>query len=234
MIASHINIKDRLDLLESCLDSLLGQSKLIPVLLSISFASHRLRKAFAVQIKERFETSVTTEGEPFLTIFNHRTTQLAQFKHYDFLMSQELSERYDWIMFCDDDDTYHHQRVEVFYNCLGNRWNAGAEGMKNSHLYESYEYWQYIVSRATFQGFFDDLRAVLPALACESLLRNEYADMLLGTYLKSKRNLATFVLIGQTTELMFRLWVGALRHSSHRPIIRTASRAYCWLLRIAH
>jgi hypothetical protein len=107
IIASHISNPKRIDHLSECLHSLLNQTCPIAIYLSISFENENLQQTFAEIFSKTPEFS-----SPFMYLLI-KPTKTPQMRHmYELLPLIEKS--HNWIMFCDDDDTYEPTRVETF------------------------------------------------------------------------------------------------------------------------
>lgn len=184
LIASHINYKGQLKLLEECLNSLLNQTYKVDILLSISFSNDNYRKFFNSIIKKKF-TSI---------IYNISNKQQYQLEHF-----KKLSihiDKYDFILFLDDDDTYNLDRVEIMINHINNNKGLdvykeigddvkeyienGKTIIKSSKDYN--EYWTFIIKPLILYEFFNLFKD-------DDLLKDKYADVLLRKFLMKKCDL---------------------------------------------
>ena len=109
-IASHISNRNRIPYLQECLRSLISQSSPIPIYLSISFATTEIREETLNQIHP---DAIQSE---YLNI-RVREQKTAQMRHY-FLIHAEIHQLHKWVMFCDDDDTYHPDRTQHFMKTI--------------------------------------------------------------------------------------------------------------------
>lgn len=173
-IASHIYYDNQLDLLNTCLTSLINQTKHSDIFVSISFESNKYRDTFYNTIKHHFST-VT------FTVSKHK---LFQMEHIKLLTLTYLTNtRYDFIFFCDDDDTYDIHRVERFcsfspdddsiphYDCIReNKLGGGNETFT--------EFWNYAVRPYVLHTFFNRISIDT------DILKHNYADMIFRCYLR--------------------------------------------------
>lgn len=104
-VASHIYYIGQNDLLFNCITHLINQTVLPQVYVSISFENDTFRKEFTNSILRRFTTPIT--------IFEYSNKKLFQMEHIHKL-TNKYANKYDLIMFCDDDDTYDKMRIETF------------------------------------------------------------------------------------------------------------------------
>ena len=193
-IASHISKKNRVPYLQECLRSLVAQSVPISIYLSISFASQDIRE----YTLNCLYTDASIIAPEYLNI-RARDQKTSQMRHY-YLLYQEIGQKHDWIMFCDDDDTYHPDRTNIIIQSI----QAAREQIdtinvsrdKTLHqlhlagLYESVsqadhrinrqEYWCYCIRMGLLGRFFD---VVEPALG---ILDDRCCDVLLAEYLRRK------------------------------------------------
>lgn len=112
LIASHINNVKRITYLKTCLDSLLNQTCTCDIYVSIS-CSHRWKKIDNVIEK------YTKMNIHFLISDSIKS----QFQHFHNLLPLVMS--YDLLMFCDDDDTYDINRVDIFKKQYMNKVDNG-------------------------------------------------------------------------------------------------------------
>jgi glycosyltransferase involved in cell wall biosynthesis len=179
-IASHISNEKRIRYLKECLDSLINQTLQIHIYLSISFENIELMKGFKLQIAD-------IVGFPKL-IIKIREQKTPQMRHME-LLHGEFSNKHQWIMFIDDDDTYEKGRVERFAKVLDYCLNLTIkEGDIVTGLYEStfgkdhrehrHEYWCYCVSSEIMRRFFNSLRPY------PDILDNKCCDVLFAEFLR--------------------------------------------------
>ena len=109
-IASHISNINRIPYLQECLRSLVSQTAPIQIYLSISFATNEIREETLNQI---YNDTIQTDH---LNI-RVREQKTAQMRLY-FLIHEEIHQLHQWVMFCDDDDTYHTLRTQQFMQTI--------------------------------------------------------------------------------------------------------------------
>jgi hypothetical protein len=187
IIASHISNPKRIGHLSECLHSLLKQTYPIAIYLSISFENENLQSDFA----EMF--SKTPE---FQSTFMHliiKTTKTPQMRHmYELL--PHIEKKHQWLMFCDDDDTYEPVRSETFLKNIANCLHTVAEQMPDKRfigVYEStfgkdhreqrHEFWCYCIHVNVLQNF---MEKVAPH---SDILNHNCCDVLFGEYLRRMR-----------------------------------------------
>jgi len=191
IIASHISNHNRIPYLMECLNSLRLQSVPIAIYLSISFETVELRRSFT-QIMQ------TEQNQQNLKDFIHvfiREQKTPQMRHIQ-LVHSEMSPEHQWILFCDDDDTYDVKRVEKFAEKIAQYYNNHNNHNKNHNkhnplltgLYEStfgknhrehrHEFWCYCVNRAILGRFLDSLQKY------PDVLENKCCDVLFAEFLR--------------------------------------------------
>lgn len=177
LLPCHIYYDNQLEMLDKCLQSLCVQSKPTDIYVSISFASEIYRTQFSTVLR-KYEN----------VRFKLSQKQKYQMEHIANLL-YEIKD-YDMIMFCDDDDSYHPNRVEVFANvfeltkthCIENdRWFGGVYETSTTKYREAVEYWAYGVPPSFLIEFYDRLKGY------EDLLCNLFADMYLRNFLARTR-----------------------------------------------
>ena len=106
-VASHISNESRIPYLIECLTSLTTQTIPVEVYLSISFVNDKA--------KEKTLNSINNENKILNEHLNIRVREqkTSQMRHY-FMLYQEIHQKHQWILFCDDDDTYHKDRTNYF------------------------------------------------------------------------------------------------------------------------
>jgi len=165
IIASHISLKERIPHLMTCLRSLFDQTIPVTVYLSISFKTDEL-KADVLQ-------RLTEFGGNKHMILKPRDAKTSQMKHISMALT-DVKSTHDWIMFCDDDDTYELNRVEMFMPLL----KKGTAGVFESWVGLSqqqyrYEFWTYCIRPYVLVPFFeflDDQPDILDQSCCDIML----------------------------------------------------------------
>lgn len=182
-IASHFSNLNRISYFIQCLESLMKQTIIIPVYISISFEDENIRKNIIEILKEkRF-----LENHPNIHIFiqNEKTSQMF---HYYYLF-KEVSNKHEWIMFCDDDDTYNEIRVENIIKSISfiqNNYNSSDKiiaGLYESHCNKEHkehrhEYWCYCVNKIIMERFYQIL------IDYPDIINNKCCDILFGEYMR--------------------------------------------------
>ena len=148
VIASHLSNTKRICYLIECLESLLKQTVPISVYLSISFQTQEIKEDF-------LKTNRLSElcSKINLRIEERKTPQMRHF----YLLYPELQRKHNWVMFCDDDDTYEPNRVErISQNIYSGDTQCKQMNKTLAGLYEStfgkdhrehrHEYWCYCVN----------------------------------------------------------------------------------------
>lgn len=100
-IPSHINYNGQIDLLYSCLESLISQTNIPDIYISISFGNDTYKKEFTEKILRNFPKPKY--------LFSKQ--KLFQMEHI-YKLTKNYANNYELIMFCDDDDTYNKNRVQ--------------------------------------------------------------------------------------------------------------------------
>ena len=111
MIASHISNPKRVAYLIECLGSLTVQTITIPVYLSISFENDKIKGELERELES---TGLRSHPSLFFMFQEKKTPQMRHFQVLSNIIEQQ------WIMFCDDDDTYDPTRVENLMNSIDN------------------------------------------------------------------------------------------------------------------
>ena len=184
IIASHISNPKRISHLFECLTSLLNQTIKIPIYLSISFETEELKQAFAMLYSEQanFQTDILS-----IIVKAQKTPQM---RHMEELMVH-IEPKHQWVMFCDDDDTYQPNRVHVFLQNIVNSYFRIQETMPDKQFigaYEStfgkdhkeqrHEFWCYCVHISVLKHFIDRVK-VHP-----DVLDHKCCDVFFGEYLR--------------------------------------------------
>ena len=185
IIASHISNKKRISYLMECLNSLLKQSVPISIYLSISFESKEIHQLFASIYSQQKHLH---NDLIFIWIKPLKTPQM---RHMEQLLPL-IENKHDWIMFCDDDDTYDPNRVliilQTIINCLEQLNCLNYPNKKIAGVYEStfgkqhkeqrHEFWCYCINTFILKRFMNVL--------CNypDILDHKCCDVLFGEYLR--------------------------------------------------
>ena len=192
-IASHVSKPERIPFFQECLLSLIQQSMPICVYVSVSFKNEGLKQTTLEMITQH----ETIKSCGFLNILV-RKDQCSQMQHFNLLL-EETKSRHKWIMFCDDDDTYHKERT---YKVAG-LVTIGLEQLKIhptiqlAGIYEStygkdhrehrHEYWCYCVHRDILTQFYEQLQNN------KDVLEHSCCDVLFAEYLRRKSQNWTYL-----------------------------------------
>ncbi len=175
-IASHIQYDSQTAFLKKCLQSLIDQTKKVEIIVSISFDNTRYKKKFMRRVFKKYKKNVT---------FKFTKERKYQMEHIYNLL--ENFDKYDLIMFCDDDDTYHPQRVECFMN--GYEKGKSDQEEKDINLVGCREYvgkrddsapefWQYGLRPDIIHLFFDRIGDDI------DVLKHNFSDMYFRYFLR--------------------------------------------------
>ena len=229
-IASHISNPVRVNYLQECLRSLISQSAPISIYLSISFANQEIREHALNCIYS--DTSLILPEYLNIRVRDQPTSQM---RHY-LLLYNEIIQKHQWIMFCDDDDTYHPDRTAAFIQTI---YAAGMQieaanasrdvalwQLKLAGLYENvsrvthntqrHEYWCYCIHISLLGRFFE---VVEPA---PGILDDRCCDVLLGEYLRRKSPEWLYA----TIEMPLYNYRVAENHDSVTGVIQSAQHKY--------
>ena len=234
-VASHISKKNRVPYLQECLRSLVSQSAPISIYLSISFASQDIREYTLNCLYA--DTSITLPEYLNIRVRDQKTSQM---RHY-FLLYQEIAQKHDWIMFCDDDDTYQTDRTDRIIqsihaarqqvdsinvsrdNALQTLHMAGLyeNVSQTDHRTQRHEYWCYCIRMDLLGRFFE---VVEPA---PGILDDRCCDVLLAEYFRRKSPELIYVTI-QATLYNYRVEenadsvTGFIQTNQHKYTIQTS------------
>jgi len=182
LLASHISYEHRIPFLVECLESLVKQSLSVPIYVSMSFENRELQEKTVLNV----ESQETILNCPFIKIVC-QPKKTPQMIHFQYLL-EAIGYKHDWIMFCDDDDTYHEDRSLNFAYQIQQAKQNPVDGCKLIGLYEGVtekthreqrqEYWTYCVHKDTIKSFFEKLKGY-PAI-----LADKCCDVLFAEYLR--------------------------------------------------
>lgn len=177
--ASHMDHSMRLDRFKIMIQSWATQTIKIPLCIIMSYETEELKN----QAETLCNEIVRLNADLTLTLFMSKNKR-PQFMHYAKLL-EVLKSRIDmdqhWIMFTDDDDTWHPSRVEAYQKSLL-KATSTMIFLKNVLTSCSIErgqcpdeYVHYIVKVTALEHFMQS--------ADKDLLAHKYADMYLGRFL---------------------------------------------------
>ena len=183
-IPSHIHYEGQIHLLDKCITSLLKQTqKPISIYISISFENDTYKTSFGF-ILYKYES--IKDINIHFEISNQKKYQMEHLHH---LSSYINHNDYDILMFCDDDDTYHTERVEKFveaFNIGQSYANFGGVREYTQLIYDflldsdSPEYWCYGIIPNVIRDFFNFFKG-----KHYTLLQNNFGDMYFKEYLRN-------------------------------------------------
>ena len=172
-VASHIYYDGQLDLLSTCLQSLVEQTKKTDIKVSISFENTTFKQEF-LNVLRRYNASVRFVLSP---------TQLFQMEHIDKLTKQ-FANQYEIIMFCDDDDTYKPERVDTLSTIFRNHQHlVNFSGVREIYgvLHGTPEFWCYAIRPRMLHVFFERMETHNKM----QLLQHKYGDMYFRSFLRA-------------------------------------------------
>jgi hypothetical protein len=166
-----------------CLTSLLGQTIVVPIYLSISFSDDP--ELFPLFLREIERKGFNNHENLYIFVREQKTPQMRHFLQ----LLKTIEARHDWIMFCDDDDTYEASRNESLIQSIHTIQIQLADPTKIlAGLYESHcnkdhrehrhEYWCYCVHKTIMQRFYEAL------LNYPDVIDNKCCDVLFGEYMR--------------------------------------------------
>ena len=197
-VPSHINYDGQLTYLDKCLTSLVNQTYKCDIYVAISFELDVYKTLFAQETLSKFASTVK---------FVISRTQKFQMEHIHTLLLYTKDKNYDLIMFCDDDDTYTNDRVDVFIQCY--EYNAKCQSNEMAGVREYIntsdpehsipEYWCYAVKPYILQSFFDR------CIDHMHLLKHKFADTYLRNYLRrSHKSLSWGAIISDNDNCLYK------------------------------
>ena len=192
-IASHMSKSQRIPYLTECITSLVHQTLKIPIYLSISFDNADIENETKMQLQQHSEKY----KYDFLNI-RYRSEKTPQMQHFNLLI-KEFSGKHNWIMFCDDDDTYEPNRtvhiaqlLTISKQQMSNQDEVSLGGVYEStfnkhHREHRHEYWCYCVSEKMIIDFMKVVEKY------EDALYDKCCDVLFAEYLRRKSNTCIFL-----------------------------------------
>jgi|688.fasta_scaffold481073_1 hypothetical protein len=183
IIPSHIKNVERIKMLITCLQSLTSQTIKIPIYLSISFETELEKNLFNKFIEKN---NLICD----LLCIIYQETKTSQFRHIKKVIDN-IKDIYNYIMFCDDDDTYENERVEKFLdriqqcinviNCMEDKIFVGAyETESSNHSDKFHEYWSYCIDTQFIINFIN----LITQNNYDYYFDNKMCDVLFSSYLR--------------------------------------------------
>ena len=187
LIPCHIGYEGQTNLLDNCISSLLEQIlKPKSIYISISFENDTYKTGFKCILQKYGRT---TNPKINFIISKEKKHQM---EHLHNISSNISINDYDMLMFCDDDDTYHIERVFTFVNAFNHGKDnsiTGKFGGVREHVdltdkgvspfLEIPEYWCYGIVPSAIVEFFTFFKG-----AYYKLLQHKFGDMYFRHYLR--------------------------------------------------
>ena len=193
LIPCHIHYEEQIKMVDKCIYSLVKQTKLPnSIYMSVSFENEIYKKDFVKNILQKYGKYIQPK-----IIFKFSNEKKYQMEHLFNIYSNIEINNYDLFMFCDDDDTYHIERVETFINAFiwgKNQYPESFGGVREhfksdiNPLLEIPEYWAYGILpnvMTEFFSFFNNINY--------KLLQHNFGDMYLRHYLRKNKKYAYWV-----------------------------------------
>lgn len=178
LCASHIGSIKRLNQFERLINSILTQTLLVKIHISMSYD---------IVYRGQLDTVMNKYDNEIINI-HLQENRKSQFEHYRWLC-KNIDIRDKWIMFTDDDDEFGKCRVKIFYNKISQIPESKLDIVRSvNHIRimngrrepgEGREYVSYACHSYLFDSFFE---------ISEDISRSVYCDMLFGIYLRLNAN----------------------------------------------
>ena len=194
LIPSHISYDGQIDLLDNCIKSLLEQiSKPKSIYISISFEND--------SYKNQFTNTLIKYGHILhpKIYFRISKEKKHQMEHLYNIYSNVDFDNYDMLMFCDDDDTYHVERVAAFISAFNfgkysEKFGGVREHTKLQNNFdpslEKPEYWCYGIIPNVIVDFFSFFKGPY-----YMLLQHKFGDLYFRHYLRKNSKYYAWVSI---------------------------------------
>ena len=189
LIPCHIRYEGQIDLLDKCISSLLEQiMKPKSIYISISFENDIYKMGFKNILQKYVKTT-----NPKIN-FKISKEKKHQMEHLHNIVSNIDVNDYDMLMFCDDDDTYHIERIYTFVsafnygkeNSITGKYGGVREHIELNDNYNNNdligtipEYWCYGIVPSAIIEFFSFFKG-----ANYMLLQHKFGDMYFRHYLR--------------------------------------------------
>ena len=179
IIASHICYDGQIELLKKSLESIVNQTLKPDIYLAISFENDSYKETFEHMIYERYPD------------INYIISSVRQYQMQHIYHVKDYMYMYDLIMFCDDDDTYDINRVniicQIYKACLsqvnGTKYHLGAiVEILDVALNDAPEFWCYAITSKLYNDFYKRMQDDM------DLLAYDYGDMYFRNYLRLVNN----------------------------------------------
>ncbi|EGG24666.1 hypothetical protein DFA_02910 [Cavenderia fasciculata] len=143
---------ERFSMMEKMLKSWGNQTFKIPLYLSMSTSTELVSEA---------EKRLVTWKSAYPTLTVYLNPKMSQFKHYQNLVQRlktcSTVTKDSWVIFTDDDDTWHEMRVEEYYVCLGRQdmKNYSVLRLPFKDRIDQEEYWEFSTKLGNLKRFVD-------------------------------------------------------------------------------
>lgn len=191
LIASHVCYDEQLGYLQKCFDSLLTQTCRSDIFCSISFDNETYKQQFNQIIIPKYSTNIK---------FVIHEIKKSQFQHLFSLV--EHVKTHDLLLFCDDDDTYSPQRIQIFNNhyTLASSQQLGKNKIFGGIHYGTNrevvgEFWQWGVAPLLLKNFFDKLSGH------DEILSHKFCDVVFSSHIKRLNTNYMFAYIEPSCEI---------------------------------
>ncbi len=182
IIASHIYYDSQFYLLKTCIESLKKQTVAVDIYVCISFDNEGYKQTFYEQIFNQ-------EPNVKFIISSIRQYQMQHIYH-----AKGYMDHYDLVMFCDDDDTYECNRVEMISNlyeyCRSQKKDGKLLGgfieIIDVERDDAPEFWCYALVPSLLHDFYERMKDDM------DLLCYDYGDMYFRNYLRLVHSGITF------------------------------------------
>jgi hypothetical protein len=177
IVPSHISNEERIGYFIECIDTLINQIYKVDIYISISFTTNNFKQIFMEQIKKKDMANI---------IIDYTETPYSQFRHIDRIFNKYVKDRYEYVMFIDNDDIYERRRTLIFrraYESYKEQQNKILAGIYESEKYDhseiQLEYWQYAIKNNILGNFLQIIKDTNV-----NILDNKLCDLLLGYYMR--------------------------------------------------
>ena len=182
LICSHLYYQGQADYLENCISSLLNQTVVSDIYISISFENLEYSNSFE-KMKEKYLDNCFVN----MIMSDQRKFQM---EHLHLLV--KYTDGYDLVFFADDDDTYEKNRVEDLTDSYMSAVRDApfeVDGVWEYYGYEMIddmlpEFWSYGIKPKILRKFFDKIERSNNL----ELLKCKFADIYLRRFLRLKKN----------------------------------------------
>jgi sulfur relay (sulfurtransferase) DsrF/TusC family protein len=207
IIGSHISKIKRIHFFTECIFSLIKQTNPVDIYISASFETPTLEEVFETAILQSNMVE-TFRSFHILQCYIHQE-KTPQMRHIEYICSQlrQQNPAPEWVLFCDDDDTFEEHRVEKFMHRIADCEEELAANSIDLHrfvgVYEQHdfgenhrqtrhEYWCYCIRLTLLTEFIDKLQP------WQDVLENKCCDIVLGEFLRRRNETDLFSCLTDT------------------------------------